>query len=622
MNVAGSCGLYFFVCGRTIMEEKIKPGFAGRFANLHDRYPCLLVSAILLLALIVRVAALLNLKDSIYFDFPLLDEGIYHVWATNIAEGAYQSVSVYEFSPLPAYVIALVYKIFSPDILYVRILNIILGVLTCYLVYRIGEEMATRLTGLFACLIAALYEPFIFYSIVPLKTSLSLFLFALTIYLFVAILNEKSIVKVFLLGMAAGLMLNVRGNFVIILPLILVVIFLSIYKDKSSLKLLTAHLAVYMAGLSIAISPFMVRNYLVSGEIALATSHSGYNFYLGNNLQNPDPYYRPVPFASSSPFEQGVQFTIEASRRSNKKLSSQEASSYWTYQVIKEALERPAAFLWKIFQKALVFFNRFEAGDHYNIGFIGNFVPFFNLPFFSFWLILPFGMAGMAANIAGSKKSLAVCSIFFLYAFTLITFYTSMRLRVPMLIILIPFAVMGITNILSYIRNWQFNRIVIYTAIAAVFFVIEFLPVQGTNDITAYYNTHAIILDSKGFEDEAIEYWEKSSRMNKPFSAFANLCLVEKYYRKGDVRKGVSCLDKIPENSFAVASKYELIGDILVHQRQIKGAILAYKKSLEINSGQRRTRLKLIKIYDKTDKKKASEEYEKLKYISSFYNIF
>ncbi|MBN2568157.1 MAG: tetratricopeptide repeat protein [Deltaproteobacteria bacterium] len=605
------------------MEEKIKPGFAERFAHLHDRLPCLLISTVLLLALIVRIAALLSLKGSIYFDFPLLDEGIYHVWAKNIAEGTYQSLSVYEFSPLPAYIIALVYKIFSPDILYVRILNIILGVFTCYLVYRIGEEMATRPTGLFACLIAALYEPFIFYSIVPLKTSLSLFLFALITYLVVAIMNGKSIVKVFLLGIAAGLMLNVRGNFIVILPLILFVIFLYMYKGKSSLKILIAHLAVYIVGLSVAISPFMVRNYLVSGEFALTTSQSGFNFYLGNNLQNPDPYYRPVPFASSSPFEQGVQFTIEASRRTNKKLSPQEASSYWTGQVSREALEQPAAFMWKISQKALVLFNRFEAGDHYNIGFISNFVPFFTLPFFSLWLILPFGMAGMAATIiAGSRKALALCSIFFLYAFTLIAFYTSMRLRVTMLIILIPFAVMGITKVLSYIKNRQFKNIVIYSAIAAAFFVIEFLPVQGTNDMTAYYNTHAIILDSKGFGNEAIQYWEDSSRMDRPFSAFANLCLAAQYYRRGDFQKGVSYLDRIPGNSFAVASKYELIGDILVHQGQIKGAISAYKKSLEINSGQRRILLKLIRIYEKTDNKKALKENETLKYIASFYDIF
>ncbi len=603
------------------MKEKNKPGFAERFAYLDDRYPGLLVSAILLLALIVRVAALLSLKDSIYFIFPLLDEGVYHLWATNIAEGTYQSFSVYEFPPLPAYIIALVYKIFSPDILYVRILNIILGVSTCYLVYRICEKMATRLTGLFACLIAALYEPFIFYSIVPLKTSLSLFLFALTIYLLVAILDKKSIVPVFLLGISAGLMLNVRGNFIVLIPLILFIIFLHIYKSKSSIKTLTAYLMVYMVGIFIAISPFMFRNYLVSGEFAPSTSQSGFNLYLGNNLQNPDPYYRPVPFASSSPFEQGVQFTIEASRRTKKKLSPQEASSYWTYQVIKEAMEQPAAFLWKIFQKALVLFNRFEAGDHYHIGFISNFVPFFKLPFFNFWLILPFGMAGMAVNIAGSRKSLAVCSIFFLYAFTLLAFFTNTRFRVPMLIILIPFAVMGITRVFSYIQNRQFNRIVIYSAIAAFFFVIESLPVQGTNDVTAYYNTHAIILRSKGFEDEAIRFWEKSSEMEKPFSAFANFSLAAQYYRKGYTQKGISYLDKIPENSFAVASKYELIGDILAHQRQIKGAISAYKKSLEINSGQRRVLLKLIKIYEKTDKKKASQERETLKYIASFYDI-
>jgi len=599
----------------------IRPKFPDKLVCISDRYAYLLVSAIFFLAVILRISALLDLKESVYFDFLLWDERVYHSWAAQIANGTYQSSSVYEFAPLPAYIMALIYKIFSPDILYIRILNTILGVLTCYLVYLVGKAMANRAIGLIASLIASLYKPFIFYSIIPIKTSMSVFLFALAIYLFVAILKKTSMIKVLLLGIAVGLMLNIRPNFVVIIPLMLFIILLNLYRGRSSLRILTATLLSYIVGLSTSISPFVLRNYRVSEEFALTTSQSGINLYLGNNLQNPDPYYRPVPFGSPSPFEQGIQFTIEASRRTNRKLSPREASSYWTHEVVKMASQHPAAFTWKIFQKTLVFFNQFEAGDHYHIGFVSKFVPFFKFPFFSLWLILPFGMAGMAVTIFGCRKLLALSAIFFLYSSTLIAFFTNTRYRLPLLIILIPFAVMGIGYLLSGIKCRQFNRIGIYSAIAIAFFVIEFLPVRGTSDMTAYYNTHAIILNLKGSEDAAIQYWEESSRMNRPFSAFADLSLAGKYYQKRDIQKAVYYLDKIPDSSFAAAPKYEMIGDILAKQGQVEKAIPAYERSLEINSGNRRSRIKLVRIYGKIDKQRASQEYEKLKYILSFYDI-
>lgn len=607
--------------GKKRKQVPAKLKFTDRLAHLSDRYSYFLLSAILFLALILRIAALLDLKESIYFDFLLWDERLYHTWATRIANGTFTSSSVYEFAPLPAYLMALIYKIFSPDILYIRLLNIIFGVLTCYLVYLIGKEMANRTTGLFACLIASLYKPFIFYSIVPLKTSLSVFLFALTVYLLMAILDKNSLITTALLGVVAGLMLNVRPNWVVLIPFMPFVILWNIYRSRSSLKIITANLVLYVVGLSLSISPFMVRNYRVAGRLALTTSQAGFNLYLGNNLENPDPYYRPAPFAWSSPFKQGIQFTIEASRRTHKRLSSQEASSYWSREVFRMGLNNPAAFLWKLCQKTLVLFNQFEAGDHYHVDFVSNFVKFFKFPFFSLWLILPFGMAGMAVTIFGSRKLLALSSIFFVYASTLIAFFTTTRYRLPLLIILVSFAVVGISHLLCLVKNRQFNRIGVYSAIAIAFFIIEFLPVRGTGDMTAYYNTHAIILNSKGFEDNAMQYWEKSSRMNKPFSAFANLSLAARYFRKGDMQKAVYYLDKIPDNSFVAASKYEIKGDFLANQGQIEKAISAYQRSLEINSGQRRAQLKLARIYNRIDKKRALQEYKKLSYISSFYDV-
>ncbi|MCK4782964.1 MAG: tetratricopeptide repeat protein, partial [Desulfobacteraceae bacterium] len=549
----------------------------------------------------------------------LWDERVYHIWAIKIANGTYKSSSFYGFAPLPAYFMALVYKIFSPDILYIRIMNIIFGVLTCYLVYLIGKQLVNRTTGLFACLIAALYKPFIFYSIVPLKTSLSVFLFASTVYLFLAILNKNSMIKLLLLGIAIGLMLNVRPNCIVVIPFLPLVILWNIYKGGSSLKVLAVSLVLYIAGLSISISPFTIRNYMVSGEFKLTTRQSGYALYMANNLENLDPYFRPVPCASPSPFEQGLQLIIEASRRVGKKLSSREASSYWTRETMKMALERPEAFMWKICQKTLVLFNQFEAGDHYHIGFVSDFVKFFRFPFFSLWLVLPLGMAGIATTAFRSRKLLGISLIFVFYASTLVVFFTSTRFRLPLLVILIPFAVMGMQDLFSHIKNRQVYKIAAYSAIVLLFVVVEFLPVQATDDMTPYYNTHATILSSKELGDEAIQYWEKSSRMDRPGSSYANLSLAGEYVRKGDTWRARHYLDKIPDASFAAAYKYDLIGDISMHQGQIKTAITAYEKSLEINSGRRGVRRKLVRIYWRIDKKRALQEYEKFEYISSFY---
>jgi predicted membrane-bound mannosyltransferase len=139
--------------------------------------------------LIIRIIALMDLKTTIYTDFLLWDERIYHYWAKAIAEGAFQLNSVYEFAPLPAYIMAVIYRIFSPDVFYIRILNIVFGTLTCFVVYLIGRELMNRRAALLACIIACIYKPFIFYSIVPLKESLALLLFALMCYLLIKVIS-------------------------------------------------------------------------------------------------------------------------------------------------------------------------------------------------------------------------------------------------------------------------------------------------------------------------------------------------------------------------------------------------------------------------------------------------
>ncbi len=603
-----------------------------------ERRNLLLLAGALLLALIVRLIALADLSATPYFTFILWDERVYHEWAQKIADGTFSSRSIYEFAPLFAYIMAFLYKIFSADLVYVRALNVILGVITCWFVYLIGTALVNRKVGLWACLVAALYKPLILYSIVPLKEALSTLGFAAVFYCFLVVIQtlvenrkipsirpgdliSRPAVAAVLLGLAAGLVINVRPNALVIVPFLFALPAVYALRDRVPFKPVAVTLAMLLLGITLAVAPFMVRNYVVAGKLALTTSQGGFNLYLGNNLSNPDPYYRPVAFATSSPFEQGIQFTVEASRRTGKTMTPEEASRYWMQETLREATRHPGTFLWKLWQKTLVLVNRFEACDHYDIDFLSEFAGTFRLPFFSFWLIFPLAMVGMIHGFSHDRKTRAVSLILAVYGLTLIAFFSNGRYRLPMVTLLIPLAVSGAFCILESIRSGSVRKTGLLCMIALIFLVIAMLPVKATDDKTAYYNTHALILNQKGLTREALHYWNHSSDMDKPFSAFANISLAAHYFQTGNPDRGYAYLNRIGNDSFALAQKYDLIGDVLYSQQNLSGAAEYYEKSLQINSSQRRTILKLIQLYNRTDPSRTAAYEERLRYVSTFYDL-
>ena len=78
-------------------------------------------------------------------------------------------------------------------------------------------------------------------------------------------------------------------------------------------------------------------------------------------------------------------------------------------------------------------------------------------------------------------------------------------------------------------------------------------------------------------------------------------------------------LEKIDDESFAVADKYSLKGDLLLRMRKRDEAIHAYGKALEINFARNEIRVKLIRLLGSYNRSLAREEIENQKYVQSFF---
>lgn len=622
------------MAGKKSMPQDMATGNAAP-QDWESHTPWIL-GAILLLALALRLLGLWSLSGTVYFDFLLWDERIYHEWASRIADGTFASKSVYEFPPLFAYLAAALYKLLGPDPVILRFLNVGFGVLACAFVYLIGKALAGRKVGLLAALLACLYKPLIFYSVVPLKEMFSVCLFALMAWLLLS-LNGKpvpgkgekpagngrfhTLLRAAALGITLGLLINVRPNAVILLPLIpLILLWFSGFRVPG-LKTAGLHVLIVFLGAAVALSPFVIRNYRTAGEFTLTTSQGGFNFNLTNNLRNPDPYTWPVSFATTSPFEQGIQYTIEASRRVGKKLTPGEASRYWTRVTMREALEQPGAYLRRLGEKTLVVLNRYEAGDHYDIGFMSDFAKFFKIPFPGFWFIMPLGMAGMVLFGRHSRNAGALVALAAVYASTLVAFSMVDRYRLPLLVLLIPFAAVTLDRLYRLFREGRHREAAVPLATIAVFGITAVLPIPGAGDQTAYYNTHAVVLTTQGNHAEALRYWKISADMNGRYSDFARIPLSANHYARGLVGEGNRYLEQVRDSSFFAVAKYELLGDYYLQQRQLPLAAAAYERVLRINSGLRIPRIKLIHVYRTIEPGKVRLEEEKLKDINLFYDL-
>jgi len=128
------------------------------------------------LALLLRLVYLHQVWSIPFFEFPLVDARSYDDWAQRIAAGDWWGDRVFYQAPAYPYFLAVIYSLAGHDLWIAHVVQMVMGSLSCVLIFLAARLFFDRATGVTAGLLLAVYAPALFFDGIEQKTGLGLFL--------------------------------------------------------------------------------------------------------------------------------------------------------------------------------------------------------------------------------------------------------------------------------------------------------------------------------------------------------------------------------------------------------------------------------------------------------------
>ncbi len=241
------------------------------------------LTAIFAGALLVRIlfnVYLVGMEEPGLVNFP--DGKDYDAIGRSLANGTGFEVnhSPDTFRP-PGYpfFLAAIYTIGGPGYAAVKIVQSVIGALTCLMILLIGEQLFSKRVGVIAAVIAAAYPLLVAYTGFLLSETLFVFLSVVFLYALVRLREDQARRWVVVAGLVLGLM-NLTRPVTLFLPVLLFFWLWVEWGTKRRAAVIAGMLALLMM---VPIVPWTVRNYMVTHSLILITGQNWFRLYAGNN---------------------------------------------------------------------------------------------------------------------------------------------------------------------------------------------------------------------------------------------------------------------------------------------------------------------------------------------------
>lgn len=439
---------------------------------MTKRLAHIILGIILVIGLVVRLIYLHQVAGYPNFTVPYagLDAALYHGLAKKLASGDLSlGNEVYHYSPLYAYFLGGLYALFGDSHWVAPLSNVGLGVLTIVLVYLFSLRFfRSTAIALIAALGTALYGPFLVFDTSSLKRTFGLFLAAASLYLVSRANEKRGAIPWLYTGLVLGLALNMNGQLsLFVIGLSLWLLFRK-YDESSqvanppSLETLPRRLSrvgCLLLGIFLTILPFTIRNYLVAGDIVLTSSSGGIHFYIGNHEGAWGGYTR-VKGIRPNPAGHFYDARRLAQKKVGHPLRASQVSSFWEDRVMEFIKKNPGAFLRLLGKKTLLLFNRYEIPNNEDYQYLTHLSPF--LSFFpGYGFLLPFGLSGLLMALPDFRRLAPLYIFFFSFSLGVIVSIVTWRYRLPLTLVLWPFAAFFVVKIGEWAIKRQFVPLIL-----------------------------------------------------------------------------------------------------------------------------------------------------------------
>jgi tetratricopeptide (TPR) repeat protein len=455
-------------------------------------------------ALAVRLIYLMHSRHVPFFDAPIIDAEMYDQRAMDMLTTGVAERTFYQ-APFYSAFLAVIYLIFGHNYFIPRLIQAVLGALSCVFAQVIGQKVFGRREGIIAGFAAGFYGPLVFYEGDLLREVLVVFLAMSSLACMIEWSGRKKIWWAASAGLLAGLAAITRENILLFIPLAAVYMWVR----SESRRWLTP--ALFILFFTLPLIPVTIRNYRSSGDFVPVSSQGGMNFYIGNSADT----WR---LQSLQPGIEWDKMAFAPRRDIGDTASPNEYSRWFFRKSFEDISEAPLAWFRTLIKKFYLFFYAEELDPNTDLNLYREYSWLLRILVFRagpvwipFGVVVPLFLIGVAGRRLNLDKALLL-SFVFAYAVSLSLFHVRARYRLPVVPVLLLFSAAGVMWLVEKRRSREFKKIAVWLAVAISAGVIFNLPLVDTA-FARTFPTHYFLgktWATKGDDRRAVAEFEKA----------------------------------------------------------------------------------------------------------------